>query len=79
LTHDERTSSGQILPYLPPTGAFNAYLAIQEVHNVVTGLCRRSWLNGVKCPQYGIIRQLYDNETLPLSKLSKLIFRGTVI
>ena len=61
----------------PPTDAFNAYLAIQEVHNIINRIVSKKLAEwGLSVPKYGIIRQLYDNETLPLTRLSKLIFRG---
>jgi DNA-binding MarR family transcriptional regulator len=61
----------------PPTDAFKTYLAIQEVHNVVNRIVSKKLAQWeLSVPMYGIIRQLYDHKTLPLSKLSKLIFRG---
>jgi DNA-binding MarR family transcriptional regulator len=60
-----------------PTDAFRAYWWIQQTHNVVNRIVSKKLAQwGLSVPKYGIIRQLYDNETLPLSKLSKLIFRG---
>jgi len=60
-----------------PTDAFKTYFAIQQVHNVVNRIVSKELAQwGLSIPKYGIIRQLYDNETLPLSKLSRLIFRG---
>jgi DNA-binding MarR family transcriptional regulator len=60
-----------------PTDAFWAYWWIQQTHNVVNRIVSKKLAEwGLSVPKYGIIRQLYDNETLPLSKLSKLIFRG---
>jgi DNA-binding MarR family transcriptional regulator len=61
----------------PPTDALNAYLAIQRAYNVVSRTVSRKlakWRLSV--PQYGVIIQLYDHETLPLSELSRLIFCG---
>ncbi len=61
----------------PPTDAFRAYWWIQQIHNVVNRIVSKKLAQwGLSVPKYGIIRQLYDHETLPLSKLSKLIFRG---
>jgi len=61
----------------PPTEALNAYLAIQRTYNVVNRTVSKKlekWRLSV--PKYGVILQLYDHETLPLSELSKLIFCG---
>jgi DNA-binding MarR family transcriptional regulator len=73
----KKSPRGKSSLIFPPTDAFNAYLAIQEVHNVVNRIVSKKLAQwGLSVPKYGIIRQLYDNETLPLSKLSRLIFRG---
>jgi DNA-binding MarR family transcriptional regulator len=60
-----------------PTDAFRAYWSIQQIHNIVNRIVSKKLAQwGLSVPKYGIIRQLYDHDTLPLSKLSRLIFRG---
>ena len=54
-----------------------AYWWVQQVHNVVNRIVSKKLAQwGLSVPKYGIIRQLYDHETLTLSELSRLIFRG---
>ncbi len=72
-TSPERKSS----LIFPPTDSLNAYLVIQRAYNVVNRTVSKKLAHWkLSVPKYGVILQLYDHETLPLSELSKLIFCG---
>ena len=61
----------------PMTDAIKAYVAIQRAHDAVSRHVSKKLIKWkLSVPKYGIILHLYDNESLPLSELSSLIFRG---
>lgn len=61
----------------PLTDAISVYLAIQKAYGVVNRKVSKELKKlGLSVPKYGVILQLYDHETLPLTELSKLIFCG---
>ncbi len=61
----------------PVTEAINAYLAIRRTHDSLNRIVsRKLYKQAMTVPQYGVIMNLYDHESLPLSELSNLIFRG---
>lgn len=61
----------------PVTDAIDAYVAIRRAHDSLNRIVSKK-LNKqeMSVPKYGVIRNLYDYESLPLSELSNLIFRG---
>ena len=61
----------------PLTEAITAYLAIQRASSAVNRTVSKKLAQwNLSVPKYGIILQLYENESLPLSELSKLVFCG---
>jgi DNA-binding MarR family transcriptional regulator len=61
----------------PPTEGINAYLTFQRTYNIVNRtVSKRLARWGLSVPKYGVIIQLYDHESLPLTEISKLIFCG---
>ena len=73
----EISSNKKSSSIFPPTDALNAYLAVQRTYSVVNRSVSKKLAKwGLSVPQYGVILQLYDHETLALSELSKLIFCG---
>jgi MarR family 2-MHQ and catechol resistance regulon transcriptional repressor len=61
----------------PFTDAIKAYVTIRRSHDQVHRHVSKKLLQrGLSVPQYGVIRQLYDHESLTLSELSELIFCG---
>lgn len=61
----------------PLTEAIHAYLAVRKTHDAINRIVsKRLAERGLSVPKFGIIRSLYDHESLPLTELSNLIFRG---
>jgi MarR family 2-MHQ and catechol resistance regulon transcriptional repressor len=74
MKENTNKKSSQIFPL---TDAISAYLVIQRASSAVNRTVSKKlaqWKLSVA--KYGVILQLYDNETLPLSELSKLVFCG---
>ena len=63
---EEEVAREKFVFVFPPTDAFRAYWPFNKVHNVVNRIVSKKLAQwGLSVPKYGIIRQLYDNETLP--------------
>ena len=61
----------------PLTESINAYLTFQRTYNIINRtVSKRLAQWGLSVPKYGVIIQLYDHESLPLTEISKLIFCG---
>ena len=61
----------------PLTEAIRAYVAVRKVHDLLHRHVSKKLAKWeLSVPKYGVIRQLYDHESLPLSEISNLIFRG---
>jgi DNA-binding MarR family transcriptional regulator len=71
---DSQNKSHQCFPV---TEAIDAYVAIRRVHDSLNRIVSKKLKKqGMSVPKYGVVRNLYDHESLPLSELSNLIFRG---
>jgi DNA-binding MarR family transcriptional regulator len=66
--------SSSIYPF---TDAIEAYVEIRKTHDALhRHVSKKLTQWGLSVPKYGVLVRLYDHESLPLSDLSRLIFRG---
>lgn len=62
----------------PKTPAIQAYMALRRTHDALHRHVSKKLAQwDLSVPKYGVLVRLYDHDSLPLSELSNLIFRGS--
>ena len=60
----------------PVTDAINGYATLRRTHDALHRYVSRKLAEwGLSVPKYGVIMQLYDRGSIPLSEIGNLIFR----